>query len=83
MGGGLEGLCVARVFGADGAVGLARHHPHRTRYHHAPRHISGLGVVTADVTNTLVDVDSKDNCFIVIPVTYIFIILFNDQQMWK
>ena len=28
MGGGLESCC--RVCGADGAVRLARHHPHRT-----------------------------------------------------
>ena len=27
MGGGLESLCVGRVYGADGAV--ARRHPHR------------------------------------------------------
>ena len=30
MGGGLEGRCVGRVYGADGAVQVARHHPHRT-----------------------------------------------------
>jgi len=33
MGGGLESCCVGRVYGADGAVRLARlarHHPHRT-----------------------------------------------------
>ena len=30
MDGGLENHCVGRVYGADGAVGLARHHPHRT-----------------------------------------------------
>jgi len=29
MGGGLESRCVGRVYGADGAVRLARHHPHR------------------------------------------------------
>ena len=29
MGGGLDSLCVGRVYGADGAV-VARHHPHRT-----------------------------------------------------
>jgi len=29
MGGGLESHCVGRVYGADGAVQLARHHPHR------------------------------------------------------
>jgi len=28
MGGGLESRCVDRVYGADGAVRLARHHPH-------------------------------------------------------
>ena len=28
MGGGLESRCVGRVCGADGAVRLARHHPH-------------------------------------------------------
>jgi len=37
MGGGLERLCVGRVYGADGAVRLARHHPHRT---HALRRVS-------------------------------------------
>jgi len=30
MGGGLESRCVGRVYGADGAVRLPRHHPHRT-----------------------------------------------------
>jgi len=78
MGGGLESRCVGGVFGADGAVRLAHH----TRHHHAPRHISGLRMFTADVTNTLVNVDSKDNCLIVIPVTCIFIILYNDQQIY-
>jgi len=29
MVGGLESRCVARVYGADGAVRVARHHPHR------------------------------------------------------
>jgi len=29
-GGGLESRCVGCVYGADGAVRLARHHPHRT-----------------------------------------------------
>ena len=28
MGGGLESSCVGRVYGADGAVRLARHHQH-------------------------------------------------------
>jgi len=28
MGGGLEGRCVGRVYGADGAVRLTQHHPH-------------------------------------------------------
>jgi len=30
MGGGLESLCVGHVYGVDGAVRLAQHHPHRT-----------------------------------------------------
>jgi len=30
MGGGLESRCIGRVCGADGAVRLARHHPHCT-----------------------------------------------------
>jgi len=30
MGGGLESRCVGRVYGADGAVRVGRHHPHRT-----------------------------------------------------
>jgi len=30
MGGGLESCCVGRVYGADGAVRLPRHHPQRT-----------------------------------------------------
>jgi hypothetical protein len=30
MGGGLESHCVGRVYGADGAVRVARYHPHRT-----------------------------------------------------
>jgi len=30
MGGGLENRCLGRVYGADGAVRVARHHPHRT-----------------------------------------------------
>jgi len=29
MGGGLESRCVGRVYGADGAVRIALHHPHR------------------------------------------------------
>jgi len=37
MGGGLESSCVGRVYGADGAVRLGRHHPHRT---HDPRSCS-------------------------------------------
>jgi len=28
MGDGLESRCVGRVYGADGAVRVARHHPH-------------------------------------------------------
>jgi len=31
MGGGLDSRCVGHVYGADGAVRVARHHPH----HHA------------------------------------------------
>ena len=30
MGGGLESRCVGRVYGADGAVQVTRHHPNRT-----------------------------------------------------
>jgi len=30
MGGGLESRCVGRVYGADGAMRLTRHHLHRT-----------------------------------------------------
>jgi len=30
MGGGLESRCVGRVYGTDGAVRVARHHPHST-----------------------------------------------------
>ena len=30
MSGGLESRCVGRVYGADGAVRLVRHRPHRT-----------------------------------------------------
>ena len=30
MDGGPESRCVGRVYGADGAVVVARHHPHRT-----------------------------------------------------
>ena len=29
MGGGLVSRCVGRVYGVDGALRLARHHPHR------------------------------------------------------
>ena len=29
MGGGLVSCCVGRVYGADGAMRVARHHPHR------------------------------------------------------
>jgi len=32
MGGGLESRCVGRVYGAYGAVRVARHHPHCTVY---------------------------------------------------
>jgi len=35
MGGGLESRYVGRVCGADGAVRLARHHPHRTHDLHS------------------------------------------------
>jgi len=42
MGGGFESRCVGRVYGADGAVRLARHHPHRT--YHSP------GACTIEVT---------------------------------
>jgi len=35
MGGGLESRCVGRVYGADGAVRVARHHPHRTHDLHS------------------------------------------------
>ena len=37
MGGVLERRCVGRVYGADGAVRFAQHHPHRT---HDPRSAS-------------------------------------------
>jgi len=47
MGGGLESRCVGRVYGADGAVRVARHHPHRkhdlrsgSQDHHAIRTIN-------------------------------------------
>jgi len=35
MGGGLVSCCVGRVYGADGAVRVARHHPHRTHDLHS------------------------------------------------
>jgi len=35
MGGGLESRCVGRVYGADGVMQLARHHPHRTHDLHS------------------------------------------------
>jgi len=35
MGGGLESRCVGRVYGADGAVRLARYHKHHTHTTHA------------------------------------------------
>jgi len=31
MGGGFDSRCVGRVYGADGAVRVARHQPHRTQ----------------------------------------------------
>ena len=31
-GGGLESRCVGRVYGADGAVRVARHHPHAEKW---------------------------------------------------
>jgi len=37
--GGLESLCVGRVYGADGAV----HHPHRTQLLSRPPPIQKLG----------------------------------------
>jgi len=44
MDGGLESRCVGRVYGADGAVRLARRHPHHKRdlrsgspEHHPPK----------------------------------------------
>ena len=39
MGGGLESRCVGRVYGADGAARLARHHPYRTHRLSRPPHI--------------------------------------------
>ena len=33
MGGGLESRCVGRVYGADGAVRFARHHPSAVLVH--------------------------------------------------
>jgi len=35
MDGGLESRCVGRVYRADGAVRVARHHPHRTHDLHS------------------------------------------------
>jgi len=32
MGGGLESRCVGGVYGEEGAVRVARHHPHRTHH---------------------------------------------------
>jgi len=43
MGGGLESRCVGRVYGADGAVRLAWHHPHRTQRFSRPPPIQKLG----------------------------------------
>jgi len=43
MGGVLESRCVGRVYGADGAVRLARHHPHRTHDLSRPPPIQKLG----------------------------------------
>jgi len=43
MGGGLESSCVGRVYGADGAVRLALHHPHRTQRLSRPPPIHKLG----------------------------------------
>jgi len=42
MGGGLESRYVGRVYGADGAVGLARHHPHRSQMLSRPPPIQKL-----------------------------------------
>jgi len=33
MGGGLESCCVGCVYGVDGAMRVARHHPHRKHDH--------------------------------------------------
>ena len=43
MGGGLESRCVGRVYGADGAVRLARHNPHLTQRLSRPPPIQKLG----------------------------------------
>ena len=43
MDGGLESRCVGRVCGADGAVRVARHHPHRTQRLSRPPLIQKLG----------------------------------------
>jgi len=43
MGGGLESRCVGRVYGADGAVRVARHHPHRKQRLSRPPPIQKLG----------------------------------------
>jgi len=42
MGGGLESRYVGRVYGADGAVRLARHHPHRSQMLSRPPPIQKL-----------------------------------------
>jgi len=43
MGGGLESSCVGRVCGADGAVRVARHHPHHMQRLSRPPPIQKLG----------------------------------------
>ena len=55
MVGGLESRCVGRVYGADGAVRLARHHPHLTQDHHPSKNSVQKTVCCNSTSNALDD----------------------------
>jgi len=51
MGGGLESGCVVRVCGADGAVRVARHHPHCGSQDHHPSKNSVQKTICCNLTS--------------------------------
>ena len=72
MGGGLESRCICRVYGADGAVQLALHHPHRThdlrsgsQDHHSSKDSVQKTIYCNSASNQLVNTNVRQhNLFI-------------------